>query len=301
MQPSKPPDIPVYHTHFTMIPNVADDEPMDAYARSLLWHLVRVIGHGEGGVCWQSTTTLARICGMSRGRICAAKRTLVAHDFIHIEKQPGPGGLHDVITLKDSWARNAAHFSDGAGPAPKRSRGRRMSRRETESEGPGIHAVDAGVRAGNAVRSAGEPKKIPERKTPERTHHGGSGSPCRHTTMAARNGLAGEDSQGAGLRETSRDMPQEGQVDSISVRWQLVREALEQRMARSTYLRWFHGMRCMGIDDLTHTWRLRPAGSVAVEALAAPNLQIPLRRGFAAAGEGAVTVVWEPGEPQNGD
>lgn len=74
-------------SHFTIIPNFVDDLGLDAYARSLYMHLARVIGAGEGGACWQSTTTLADYTGMSRGRVSRAKRTLVVHHLIRIEKR----------------------------------------------------------------------------------------------------------------------------------------------------------------------------------------------------------------------
>ena len=189
--------------HFTMLPNLVDELDLDPYAYRLYAHVRRVAGEA-GGACWQSTVTLAQRCRMSRGKVVEAKRVLVALGLIHIDKRPGPGGLHDHITLVDIWARNRAHFA-GGGPAsedrqrpgtdsppaaahgPDPAAGELPGRRSVDAApaasarpaaGPGgaqpVNASPGSVRQAEPMRSPGGPKQTPCKKTPPRKEPPGS-------------------------------------------------------------------------------------------------------------------------------
>lgn len=106
--------------HFTMIPNIVDEQfDLDPYAFRLYAHLRKVAG--EGGASWQSTETLALFCRMSEGKISESKQVLVKAGLILIRKEPGEHGPYDVITIVDIWAENYAAYLKGSPGEPKPS------------------------------------------------------------------------------------------------------------------------------------------------------------------------------------
>lgn len=99
-------------THFTQIPNMIDDLGLDPYAHRLYVHLKRVAG--DEGASWQSTKTLAQHCCMSAGSVSKAKKVLVSHGLITVEKKTYNGTKYDHIEIVDIWAKNAAKYEVGS-------------------------------------------------------------------------------------------------------------------------------------------------------------------------------------------
>ncbi len=109
----------------TEIPNIVDDLPLSAYARSLYMHLKRVCGAG-GGKCWKGERALAAGSGMSKGSVRKAKAELEeARPELHgkslIQIEPGnPVGKtgfeqSDKIIIVDVWPENFASFTPPVG------------------------------------------------------------------------------------------------------------------------------------------------------------------------------------------
>jgi len=102
-------------SHFSMIPHIIDDMGLSPYEYRLYGHLKRVTGE-NGGQCWQSTATIAKICKMAAGTVSKAKKTLERLGLIRIEEVPGKPGRHfHRITLVNIWQRNADHFQSSQG------------------------------------------------------------------------------------------------------------------------------------------------------------------------------------------
>ena len=97
--------------YFTQIPNMVDDMDLSFYAFRLYFHLKRVAG--DEGTCWQSTTTLARACKMSPGKVSAVKDELVKSGLIKIDYVDNPHGGRDFhhITILDIWTQNTSNFT----------------------------------------------------------------------------------------------------------------------------------------------------------------------------------------------
>lgn len=103
--------------YFAMIPNCIYDMGLSSYAIHLYGYFKRVTG--ETGVCFQSVTTIAKNCGVSRTTVVRAKSELLnarIYDkpIIEIKEAPLTGGgrpLHH-ITLTDIWDENKRHFSE---------------------------------------------------------------------------------------------------------------------------------------------------------------------------------------------
>ncbi len=94
----------------TEIPNIVDDMDLTVYEFRLYVHLKRVTG-ANGGMCWQSTRTLAEACKMSVFAISQAKRGLEKKGLIKIDKGSNRPGDTDNITIVDIWPANFAHFN----------------------------------------------------------------------------------------------------------------------------------------------------------------------------------------------
>jgi len=138
------------HEYFTMLPNLVDDTSLDVYAFRLYVHLRRVAG--DNGKCWQSTRTLAEHCRMSVGRISEAKQTLLEHGLIVLKHEPGPGGIHHIITIADIWSQNMERYKEKRSPDESKS----------------VQSVNTKecVQDANTMRSPGETKKNPVKKNP---------------------------------------------------------------------------------------------------------------------------------------
>lgn len=128
------------HDHFSQIPNIVDDMGLTPYAYRLYGHLRRVAG--ENGKCWQSTSTLAKSCGMSTGTVSKAKEELenVFPPLIRvISKKKDDGSTYHEVFVSDIWKINHDHFN-----------------------GNPVHMVKGLARSpGETYRSRGESKKNP--------------------------------------------------------------------------------------------------------------------------------------------
>jgi hypothetical protein len=111
--------------HFTMLPNMIDDLDLSLIAFRLYVHLKRVVG--ETGICWQSTSTMAKACKMSGGSISAAKGELETNGLIYVSKVGGAGGLHDEIVLADIWDKNREFYKMRSAGERQRSAGERIN------------------------------------------------------------------------------------------------------------------------------------------------------------------------------
>lgn len=95
--------------YFTMIPNMVDDMALSVFAFRLYCHIRRVAG--EGGACWQSTSTLADACRFSAGKVSEAKKELVEAGLIQVETKTNKNFIYHHITIKDIWIANMAKYS----------------------------------------------------------------------------------------------------------------------------------------------------------------------------------------------
>lgn len=95
--------------YFTMIPNMVDDMALSVYAFRLYCHIRRVAG--EGGACWQGTSTLAETCKMSAGKVSAAKQELAEAGLIQVEFKNAKNYNYHHITVKDVWGANMAKYT----------------------------------------------------------------------------------------------------------------------------------------------------------------------------------------------
>ena len=98
------------HRYYWETPNMIDDIGLTLHAFRLYCHLKRVAG--DGGLCWQSTETLAKACKMGSGSISRAKQELVDNKLIEITSIKRPqGGRHaHNITIIDIWASNELKY-----------------------------------------------------------------------------------------------------------------------------------------------------------------------------------------------
>ena len=101
---------------FTMIPHIIDDLELSPYAFRLYVHLSRVVG--QGGMCYQSTETLAAFCHMSNSTVVRAKRELVkatveGKPLIVIVPIPGlkPGRAYHNIYVNALWETNHEKYA----------------------------------------------------------------------------------------------------------------------------------------------------------------------------------------------
>lgn len=99
------------HDFYSQIPNLVDEMNLSPFAYRLYGHFRRVAG--EKGKCWQSTTTLAKSCRMSSGKVSDAKQELAETypPLIRIEKRQADGKMYDEVSLTDIWQLNHKHFT----------------------------------------------------------------------------------------------------------------------------------------------------------------------------------------------
>lgn len=95
--------------YYTQIPNMIDDLDLSMIAFRLYVHLKRVTG--ESGVCWQSSGTLAKACGMSTGAVSKAKLELALAGLIVITKKKDHLKAYHEIILVDIWRQNIEKYA----------------------------------------------------------------------------------------------------------------------------------------------------------------------------------------------
>lgn len=102
-----------FHAYATVIPNTIvrgrRSAKLSLHAKWLYVYLKSVTGHG--GVCFRSTTTIAREAGMSRTQVSVAKNELVAQKLIRVVHGKNPRRHADHIRLVDLWPENMQEFS----------------------------------------------------------------------------------------------------------------------------------------------------------------------------------------------
>jgi hypothetical protein len=101
---------------FALIPNLIDDLELSPYAVRLYLHIKRRTGEVPGGVCFETSSNIAKICKMSTGSVSKAKKELKAAGLISIaQRKRGHGEFdgHD-ITINDIWEQNILKYSAGS-------------------------------------------------------------------------------------------------------------------------------------------------------------------------------------------
>ena len=149
----------------TETPNMVLDMGLDPYTGWLYTHIKRIAG--DRGVCDGGTRSLARIAGMSPGKVSECKGILKEKGLIRVVEHPRQSGLSDEIYVVNIWRRNFEHFDaavDAAGARRMADRGRPEEPAEPRSqdEHPPVHVVNAARTAcscGEHPCSCGEHKK----------------------------------------------------------------------------------------------------------------------------------------------
>jgi hypothetical protein len=96
--------------YFTQIPNIIEIKGLGVYAFRLYFHLKRVAG--DKGKCYKSTETLAKDCGIGMASVSRAKKELIEHKLITIEKKKSKRGKpYHEIRIVNIWDENMAYFS----------------------------------------------------------------------------------------------------------------------------------------------------------------------------------------------
>jgi Helix-turn-helix domain len=99
--------------YFALIPNMIDEMGLSPYAVRLYLHIKRRTGEVPGGVCFETSSNIAKICKMSTGSVSNAKKELRAAGLITIaQRKRGHGEFdgHD-ITINDIWAVNILKYT----------------------------------------------------------------------------------------------------------------------------------------------------------------------------------------------
>lgn len=154
-------------TFFFRLPNIILELELSAHALALYCAIRRTAD--EGSVCWRSTRTLARMCGMSTGSVCAAKKELISSfsllnnkTLIQIEQRRNPRGgkPNHHIRIVDIWSENSAYYGSRAN-----NEGQPMFAKSAYSDAASTSTGDFASAAGDGVSSAGEIKKTIEERT----------------------------------------------------------------------------------------------------------------------------------------
>lgn len=97
--------------YWIQVPNLIDELDLSPYAVRLYLRLKRRAG--ENGICYESSSNLARGCRMSTHKIVDAKRELQAAGLISIYTEKGKHGGRDyhVIQIIDIWHKNFEYFA----------------------------------------------------------------------------------------------------------------------------------------------------------------------------------------------
>lgn len=101
------------HKYRTEIPNTVvrgrKAEGLSAHAKWFYVYLKSVIG--DDGVCFRSTSTMAKESGMSRAQVSASKKALAKTGLIVVVAGKNPRRDADRISIKDIWLLNVQEFS----------------------------------------------------------------------------------------------------------------------------------------------------------------------------------------------
>ena len=102
------------HQWFSMLPNVIWREGWLTPHELALYIVLKGIA-GEDGECWYTGKDLARMAGISKNTVTAAKRALVEKELIEVEEAPASKGgtaVRHIITIKDIWDLNHAYHKN---------------------------------------------------------------------------------------------------------------------------------------------------------------------------------------------
>ena len=101
------------HKYATLLPNTVirglRSHGLSIQAKWLYVYLKSVIG--ETGLCYRSTSTIAKESGMSRTEISRSKKLLAEHGLIVVIAGKNPRRHPDHIRIKDIWLSNFNEFS----------------------------------------------------------------------------------------------------------------------------------------------------------------------------------------------
>jgi hypothetical protein len=279
-------------SHFAMIPKLVDELGLDPYAYRLYGHIKTVTG--ETGRCWQSTRTLAAACGMSPGRVTAAKRTLVAAGVIRIEKGGGSGGRTDVITPVDLWSRNHAHYAKRSQSDKPRSQ---SDKPRSQSDKPRSQS-DKPRSRDEMSRSRDETSRSRDETSRSRGEH--SVSPREPKKSLYEEDPLREEQKEEVLSSLSKK-PEQRPTDAPpqAADWPIVLERLKSMMMRDDFATLFAPTRWLGVDD-DGAWRIAVPGHYHLETLNRQRIRLLLSRGLRYAGVPDVEVRYELREPSDG-
>ncbi len=96
-------------SHYSMIPNIYDESDLDVYEHRLLLHYNKV------GDCYENTSTTARVCNMSVGKVSGARKSLAKKGFIDLGKKKHSNSKKTIqIAVVDKWEENFAYYRESS-------------------------------------------------------------------------------------------------------------------------------------------------------------------------------------------
>ena len=151
--------------YYAAIPNIVFKLGLNPYELSLYVYLKKVAG--EEGMCWKSTSTIARELNMGAGTVSRTKGTLAISRTalngkslitIATEMQNG-GNPNHAISITDIWPENMAELERVRLEKATRSQleGDAFQRNETRSSGESARSTEEGTRSTHGDKE--EPKK----------------------------------------------------------------------------------------------------------------------------------------------
>ena len=175
----------------TETPNMVLDMGLDPYTGWLYTHIKRIAG--DRGVCDAGVRTLAKLAGMSVGRVAKSLKILRESGLIRVVTHPRESGLADEIYVTNIWRRNFEHFDAAVGDEGgfrRADRGREKEPDDTRSrdEHPPVHVVNTAQTACSCHEhpcSCGEHKKKRISLTKETSPNGDAKKP---STSSSRSG-----------------------------------------------------------------------------------------------------------------
>src|SRR5690348_11509969 len=96
------------------LPNVIDDFGLTPYEYRLYGHYKRSCG--TDGDCEQGVRYLARICGMSTGKVTKVKHKLIEYGLIWLDETDSKADESDKVSLPDLWPFNFQIYHLPKGP-----------------------------------------------------------------------------------------------------------------------------------------------------------------------------------------
>jgi hypothetical protein len=174
----------------TELPNLVDDIGLSVYAFRLYAHFKRVCG-SSNGVCFQGSSTIAKHCKMSVGKVSESKVELVKAGLITIEPGDVKKSQADRVYILDVWAENMKRYSKGNAPGGGNGQGtggvvppsphERVADTPSPDEDP-LSPHESPPSCGEAPLSPHEPKKNSLKKElfknePDKNKRVG-GTPC---------------------------------------------------------------------------------------------------------------------------